>query len=279
MKHGMRGAQEYGEQVCWLPLERIAPRPSVGMEPADGMTLMELVDSIRQHGLVQPITVQATRSGRYVIVSGNRRFMACRMAGLTHVDAVVLEGIAPDQAAQAVLESILSGHMHYLEEAAALKRLLEQHGFTRDELARLLGCTAATVAQRVRLTELDGELQAYLMEQGLPERYARALLKLPDRRARMTIARQAVREKLCVRDVELLVTSAQSRLPVPPVRGRRTIALMRDHRLYLNAIRSIVAQMQEAGIDATTDERTLDGSVEVTLRLPTRRRRAAAGRN
>lgn len=279
MKHGMKGAQEYGEQLCWLPLERITPRPSVSAEPADGMTLMELVDSIREHGLVQPITVQATRSGRYAIVSGNRRFMACRMAGLTHVDAVVLEGIAPDQAAQAVVESILSGHMHYLEEAAALKRLLEQHGFTREELARLLGTTAATVAQRVRMTELDGELQAFLMEQGLPERYARALLRLPDRRARMTIARQAVREKLCVRDVELLVTSAQSRLPVPPVQGRRTIALMRDHRLYLNAIRSIVAQMQEAGIEATTDERTLEGSMEVILRLPTRRRRAAAGRN
>lgn len=277
MKHGMKGEWEYGEQLCWLPLERITPRPSVSLEPADGMTLMELVDSIRQHGLVQPITVQATRSGRYVIVSGNRRFMACRMAGLTHVDAVVLEGIAPDQAAQSVLESILSGRMHYLEAAAALKRLVEQHGFTRDELARLLGTTAATIAQRVHLTELDEEMQAYLMEQGLGERYARALLRLPDRRARMTIARQAVREKLCIRDMELLVTSAQSRLPVPPMQGRRTIALMRDHRLYLNAIRSIVAQMQEAGIDATTDERTLDGSVEVILRLPTRQRRAQRG--
>lgn len=272
MKHGTNNARESGGQVCWLPMERISPRPSVGMEPVDGMTLMELVDSIRQHGLIQPITVQATRGGRYVIVSGNRRFMACRMAGMSHVDAVVLEGIAPDQAAQAVLESILAGYLHYLEEAAAMKRLLEQHGFTRDELARLLGTTAANVAQRVRLAELDGEMQAFLIEQSMPERYARALVKLPDRRARMTIARQAVREKLCVRDVELLVASAQSRLPVPQVAGRRTIALMRDHRLYLNAIRSIVAQMQEAGIDATTDERTLDGSVEVTLRLPTRRR-------
>lgn len=273
MKHSVNDAQEYGQQVCWLPLERISPRPSMCMEPTDGMTLMELADSIRQQGLIQPITVRATRNGRYVVVSGNRRLMACRMAGMTHVDAVVLAGIVGDQAADTLLDGLLSGRMHYLEAATALQRLLAQ-GYSRDELARLLGSTAATVAQRARLAELDEETKSFLLEQGMPERYARALLRLPDRRARMSIARQAAREKLCVRDVELLVTSAQAHLPVPPAPGRRTIALMRDHRLYLNAIRSIVAQMQETGIQATAEERNLDGSVEITLRLPTRRRRA-----
>lgn len=277
MKH-RRNSQEWGGQVCWLPMERITPRPSVSAEAEDGLTLMELVDSIRQYGLVQPITVQATRTGRYVIVSGNRRFMACRMAGMSHVDAVVLEGVAPDLAARALVESILYGGMHYLEEAAALKQLQEQHGFSRDELSRMLGCTAANVAQRAALAELDEELKRFLLEQGMPERYARTLAKLPDRRARMRIARQAAEEKLCVRDVELLVSSARARLPVPQITGGRTIALMRDHRLYLNAIRSIVAQMQEAGIDATACERTLEGSVELTLRMPTRRRRITVSR-
>lgn len=274
MKHSANNAQEYGEQVCWLPLERISPRPSVCMETTDSLSLMELADSIRQHGLIQPITVRAAQNGRYVIVSGNRRLMACRMAGMTHVDAVVLAGVATDQTADTLLEGLLSGRLHYLEEGAALQRLLAQ-GYSRDELARLLGSTAATVAQRARLAELDEETRSFLLEQGMPERYARALLKLPDRRARLSIARQAAREKLCVRDVELLVTSAQAHLPVPPAPGRRTIALMRDHRLYLNAIRSIVAQMQETGIQATAEERSLDGSVEITLRMPTRCRRAA----
>lgn len=274
MKHSANNAQEYGEQVCWLPLERISPRPSVCMETTDSLSLMELADSIRQHGLIQPITVRAAQNGRYVIVSGNRRLMACRMAGMTHVDAVVLAGVATDQTADILLEGLLSGRLHYLEEGAALQRLLAQ-GYSRDELARLLGSTAATVAQRARLAELDEETKSFLLEQGMPERYARVLLKLPDRRARLSIARQAAREKLCVRDVELLVTSAQAHLPVPPVPVRRTIALMRDHRLYLNAIRSIVAQMQETGIQATAEERSLDGSVEITLRMPTRCRRAA----
>lgn len=269
MKHRVN-KQEYDGQVCWLPLEHIAPRPSLGLGDAQGMTLMELVDSIRRQGLIQPITVQATRSGRYMVVSGNRRLMACRMAGMTHVDAVVLPGMAPDAGARLLLEGIMAGGMHYLQQAAVLKSLVEQQGYTKEELARLLGTTVSALGRRMRLAELDEALQAYLVEQDMPERYALALSKLPDRRGRMAIARQASREKLCVRDVELLVKSAQSRLPVPPSAGRRTIALMRDHRLYLNAIRSIVAQMQEAGIDATAQERTLEGSVEFTLRMPTR---------
>ena len=261
-------------QVCWLPVERIAPRPSMGLEPASSLTLAELAESIRIHGVVEPVTVQPSGSGRYVIVSGNRRLMACRMAGLTHIDAVILEGMAPDRSAEQLLQAVMSVRLHYLEEAAALRTLMQQHGLTREEIARSLGCTAAGVAQKLRLADLDGELQRLLLESALPEGCAKALTRLPDRRARMAIARQAARERLGVRDVELLVMSAQARLPVPPPSGGRTITLVRDHRLYLNAIRSIVAQMQEAGIPATSAERTLADSVEVTLRLPTRRRRA-----
>lgn len=273
MKHGTSDAWSQGQQVCWLPLERISPRPSVNAEPSSG-TLEQLAESIRLHGLVQPITVQATPGGRYIIVSGNRRFMACRMLGMSHMDAVVLHGLGDDPSLSTLMDGLLSGRMHYLEAASALHRLLEE-GYSRDALARLLGCTASTVAQRALLAELDQETAAFLLEHGLPECYARALVKLPDSHGRLSIAHRAAKEHLCVRDVELLVASAQSRLPVPPLPGQHTIALMRDHRLYLNAIRSIVAQMQEAGIQATKEERTLDGSVEITLRLPTRRRRAA----
>ena len=278
MQYDPYRAEGCAQQVCWLPVERISPRPSLEAEASDGMPLSELTESIRCHGLIQPITVQRAPGGRYVVVSGNRRLMACRLAGLTHVDAVVLAGVAREQDARPLLEAVLSGRLHYLEEAEALRRLQDDFGLSREEMARYLGCTAATVGQRLRLTELDEELRRFLMEHGLSERYARALLKLPDRRGRMAIARQAVREGLCVRDVELMVSSALARLPVPPVAGGRTIALVRDHRLYLNAIRAIVAQMREAGIDAEATERSLSDCVELTLRLPTRRRRVQRDR-
>lgn len=264
----------YAQQVCWLPLDRISPRPSMRYDSAEDMSLDELAESIRQHGLIRPVTVQATHGGRYVIVSGNRRLMACRMAGMTCIDAVVLAGCAADSAAQELLGALLSGQLHYLDESAVMQRLLTDYGMTRDELARALGCTAGTIRERLRLTGLDRELCHLLIEEGLPERCARALLKLPDKHTRLSIAKQAAREHLCVRDVELLVASAQTRLPVPPLPGGRTISLVRDHRLYLNAIRAIIAQMQEAGIDARAEERACGDSMELVLHMPTRKRRA-----
>ena len=275
MQYGPHSGAAYAQQVCWLPLERISPRPSMSFDRADSMTLAELTDSIRRDGLIRPITVQQTGNGRYRVISGNRRLMACRMAGFTHIDAVILAGSAEDAGQRQRMEALLSGQMHYLEEARVMRQLMEEDGMTRDDLARSLGCTASTVTQRVRLTELDEELRTFLMEEGMPERVAQALVKLPDQRARMTIARQAARQHLSVRDVELLIASAQARLPVPPSPGGRTISLVRDHRLYLNAIRAIVAQMQEARVDAQMTERTTAGAIELTLRIPTRMRRAA----
>lgn len=261
-------------QVCWLPVGSITPRAEAAFAGDGDASLEEMAASIRREGLHRPITVEDAGGGRYRILSGNRRFLACRMAGLTHVDAVILASPAAGMDARGLMEALLSGQMHYLEEAAALDQLLTVHGMRREALATALGKTTAAVAQKTRLNALDSELKALLLEENLPECTARALLKLPDKQGRLVIARKAAAQHLCVRDVELMVKSAASRLPVPPVPGGRTISIMRDYRLYLNAIRAIVAQMQEAGLAAQEKTREMGDTVEVTIRIPTRRKRS-----
>ena len=218
-------------QVCWLPLSSITPRTDHAFGQEESRSLQELSASIQRYGLQNPITVQPQGPGKYVIVSGNRRYLACRMAGYTHMDAIVLPAAGPDCTDRSLLMRLTREHLHYLEEADICHRLTED-GFTKEQLARCLGKTPALVAQKLRLAGLEPELRAFLMEQNLPEGYARALSRLPDRAGRMAIARQAVAQKLCVRDVELLVSAAIARLPVPPPIRGRTISLMRDHRLY-----------------------------------------------
>ena len=237
------------------------------------VSLTELAESIRLRGLTKPITVQRVGHGRYTVISGNRRLMACRMLGMTHIDAVVLWPGPDTQTAQQLMDALLSGRLHYLEQAHALQALSVNYGCNREELARALGTTAAAVSARIHLIALDGELQVFLMEEGVPERVAQALLRLPDQEARMLIARKAAAQKLSVREVEALVSSAMNRLPVPPMPGGRTIYRMRDYRLYLNAVRSIIAQMKEAGVDARAEEHQSADRVEVTLSISTRRRR------
>ena len=274
MQYGSSGVPVHLQQVCWLPVDSISPRGTCQLGRDGSASLAELAGSIRLHGLMKPITVQRVGHGRYTVVSGNRRLMACRMLGMTHVDAVVLWPGPETQNAQQLMDALLSGRLHYLEQAHALQALSITYGLNREELARAMGTTAAAVSARIHLVALDEELQVFLMEEGVPERIAQALLRLPDREARMLIARKAAAQHLAVREVEALIGSAMNRLPVPPMPGGRTIYRMRDYRLYLNAVRSIVAQMKEAGVESSVQEHQAADHIEITLSISTRRRRS-----
>lgn len=274
MQYGTSGAQRSMQQLCFLPLDRISPRATCAMSQEDAADLAALAQSIRMDGLIRPITVQKSGQGRYTVVSGNRRLMACRMLGMTHVDAVVLWNGPVEMDAPALLQSLRSGRLHYLEQARALQALNMTHGWSREELARQLGAASEQITSLIHLNALEEELQVFLMEEGVPERIAQALLRVPDGEARRRIARQAARERLSVREVEAMVSSALTRLPVRENGHGRTIRRMRDHRLYLNAIREIVSQMQEAGVEASLSEHQVADRLEVTLVMSTRRRRA-----
>lgn len=264
-------------QTCWLPLDRISPRASLHYAHEQDASLQELTDSIRWQGLQRPLLVRRQGNGRYIVVAGNRRLMACRLLGMTHVDAVILPEQPGGQSVPQLLDALISHRLHYLEEAEVLCELNEHHGISRQELARMLGTTAQAVTQRMQLTALGEELRACLLEEGLPERVALALLRLTDETARLSIARRSAREHLDIREVELLVSAAKKRcVPAAPPREHgsgRVISLVRDPRLYVNAIRSITGQMQEAGVEATLTERRVGSRMELTVSLPARRRR------
>lgn len=263
-------------QVCWLPMGSIILRQEALFAQGTRIPLEQLAASIQREGLIRPIMVESMGDGRYRILSGNRRYLACRMAGLTHIDAVVLHLSAQSQGARGLMTALLSGKLHYLEEADAMARLTKDYGVKKETLATALGRSSACVSQKLKLCGMDRELRAVLLEENLPEGVAHALMRLPDSRMRLAIARRVAEQKLCVRDAELLVKSAMSRLPVQPVPGGRTISVMRDYRLYVNAIRAIAAQMQDAGIHATATQRTMGEEVEVVVRIPTRK--AGCGR-
>ena len=241
-----QGQDGHGRQACWLPLDEIFPNPRQPRKEFNDFALMELASSIRQYGLLQPITVRAVEKG-YEIIMGERRYRACRLLGFTHMDAFVLPALEEESEILAVIENIQRENLHYFEEAEAYHRLLQQ-GMNQDALARRLGKSASAVANKLRLLKLDEELRHFIFEQGLSERHARALLSLPDAAGRQRIARQAA-QQLTVKETENLVQRAQKRLPVPPP-ARKVINVVRDHRLYLNAIKSVIAQMKETGVEA-----------------------------
>jgi len=261
-----------GRQVCWLPLSGIIPNPDQPRKEFSEATLAELANSIRQFGLLQPITVREISNGRYEIIMGERRFRACQMLGLTHMDAIVLPATGRESAMMALVENLQRENLHFFEEAEAYAALISNYQMSQDELARRLGKSACTIANKLRLLHLDAPLRSLIFEENLSERHARALLRLPDGPGRMRIARQAASSSLTVRETEVLIERAMSRLPVPPPPTRRIISLVRDHRLYMNAIKGIVVQMQETGIPAEYSVMEYGDTIELRIVMPKRKR-------
>lgn len=278
-----------------LPIERISPRPSLHFVHEQG-SLRALAESIRVQGLSKPVIVRRMSMGRYMILSGNRRLMACRMLGMTHISARILAGDLRDQPVNQLMDALITRRLHYLEAAKAMQVLNERHGMTRGALANMLGLHPQALSEQIRLTMLDEELQAFLMDEGIPLCIALTLLRLPDAATRMSVASRIAREQLCVRDAVLITMATLTRRKTEcenergtyreqsAAKGRvvnesqnitgRIIGVMRDRRLYLNAIRSIAGQLRMAGVDAVFTEQRCGGRLELTVSVPMRRRRA-----
>lgn len=271
---------------CQLPVDRVSPRASLHFVHEAG-SLQSLAESICWEGLHRPVLVRRTGNGRYVIVSGNRRLMACRMLGWSHIGAYILADDVHLRSAEQLLEALRARRMHYLEEADAMRTLQERHGMARGEIARLTGRSPGQVTEQLRLCDCGEELRALLMDEAAPMGVALTLLRIPEHQARMRLAMRIVRERLCVRDAALLVTSALARMKhndgvckwdnaeVSQNNNRVILSAIRDQRLYVNAIRQIAGQMKKGGLDATVTEQRTGGRMEVTVSFPVRRRRAA----
>lgn len=286
-----------------LPIARISSRPSLRRGQTGG-SIDALAESIRCCGLLRPVIVRRTTPGRYVIVSGNRRLMACRMLGMMCIPVRVLRDDARWQPVDCLLDALLMGRMHYLEEAEALQVLHEVHRLPWPDLAEALVRGAEALEAQARLAVLTDEMKALLLEEGVPMAIALLLLRLPDDDSQMAMAERIARERLCVRDSALLIAATlrkqkdgvgnrENSMNGVTMREkmcgnqnaveywakqqasgeRKKIGIVRDVRLYLNAIRDITAQMQASGFRATVAERRVDGQTEFVIRVPVRRRR------
>lgn len=254
-----------GRQLCWLSLSCIRANTQQPRQEFDEFALLELAASIKENGLLQPVTVRPCEDG-YELIMGERRCRACRMLGHTHIEAFILPADDEESALLALVENMQRRDLHFFEEAQAYARLCEK-GMTQEMLSRMLGKSAGAVNNRLRLLKLEAAVRDLIMENNLSERHARALLPLPGESVRLRICQQVIMQKLSVQKTEELVAKALERLPLPAP-SRRVISLVRDHRLYINAIRGIVDQLRDTGLDAKCEVNEYDSAVEIRVVMP-----------
>ena len=268
-----QNAHTAGRQLCWLAMDSIHPNPHQPRAEFDDFALMELAASICENGLLQPITVRPSGDG-YELIMGERRYRACKLLGHTHIEAFIQPADDAESALLALVENVQRQNLHFFEEAEAYAKLCEG-GMTQETLARLLGKSISAVSNRLRLLRLEPSVREVISEARLSERHARALLPLPGEELRLRVATLAAAQKLSVQKTEELAARSLERLPVPAA-PRRVISVVRDERLYINAIRGIVQQMQDVGLAAQYEVNEYDSGVEVRILLPRDRRRKQA---
>jgi ParB family chromosome partitioning protein len=186
-----------------IPLSRIAPNPYQPRRHVDEQELSDLASSIREHGVLQPVIVTQSLEG-YVLVAGERRVRAARLAGLERIPAVVRQLADRDQLELAIVENVQRADLDPIEEAHAYRQLVDEFGLTQEEVAIRVGRARATVTNTLRLLELDPDVQAAIIDGRISEGHARALASLA-REQQATVLRTIVEQALSVRQTEELV--------------------------------------------------------------------------
>lgn len=251
-----------------LPIDLIAPNPYQPRTTFDEAELVELSESIRTHGLLQPIIVRKAKDA-YELVAGERRLRACRMAGLATVPAIIKELSSKDAAEITLIENLQRRDLNPIEEASGYNRLLTEFQMTQEELALIVGKGQSTVANKLRLLRLPGEVQDAISREIISERHARALLRLPDARQQLEVLKDIIERDLSVRETEELVSIRVDGKPEdkagPSRKRHRPSGAMKDLRIFLNSIRSVVKEMRNSGVRVAVDEEERENGLEVRI--------------
>ncbi|AEF81598.1 ParB/RepB/Spo0J family partition protein [Leadbettera azotonutricia] len=194
-------AKSPGTEI-FIPLEKLKANPDQPRKSFDDGELAELADSIKEHGIIQPIIVEESGDGTYTIVAGERRSRAARIAGLTEAPVIIRKYSDEKRMVVALIENVQRADLNPIEEAGAYKRLMELTGLSQDEVAGRVGKNRSTVANALRLLKLPYEMQESLQEGDLSPGHARALLSVNSAKKQDLLFREILKKSLSVREAE-----------------------------------------------------------------------------
>lgn len=213
-----------------LPIAQVEPGLNQPRKQFDENALHDLADSIREHGIIQPLTVRRLSSGYYQIIAGERRWRAAKLAGLSEVPAVIIEADDKKVMELGLIENLQREDLNPMEEADGYLVLKEEYGMTQEEIAQRMGKSRPAIANALRLTALPVLLREMVVDGDLSAGHARALLALPRVDLQEKAAQQVISQELSVRQTEALVKKLQAEDKPPKAKPNE------EQRIYLDEI-------------------------------------------
>ncbi len=255
------------EDILYIPTDCIYANAYQPRKYFDEGSLNELAQSIKNYGIIQPLSVRKGNEGKYELVAGERRLRAAKIAGLKSIPAIVVDISDNESAAIALLENLQREDLNFIEEAEAYYNLIKEHGYTQEKLALSIGKKQSTVANKIRVLKLDSELRKLILKNSLTERHARALLKLPNLKIQKKVLRSIIKQELNVKKTDELVERELFKIDNVDIAsdGKKRIKGIFSPKIYINTIKQV---FDKYGINASYKSHDLEEFIEVIIKIP-----------
>lgn len=253
-------------ELVKVKVDEIIPNTYQPRKFFDEEALQELSQSIKEHGVIQPLTVRK-RGSIYELVAGERRWRASKLAGLSEVPCIITEITDVESAEIALLENLQREDLNFIEEAEAYFNLINDHNFTQEELATRMGKKQSTVANKLRLLKLSEEVRLKCLQNKLTERHARALLIIKDEAMQLDIINKVVKDSLNVKKTEELINRELLKLAGKELneKDKKRIRSVFPAKMYVNTIRQV---FDKFNIPAEYKFKDAEEYIQITVNIP-----------
>ena len=243
-------------RVVFLPARSIQPNPAQPRKVFRQEALEELTESIRQHGILQPLSVRRVGTG-YELIAGERRLRAGMQAGLTEIPCIIMRMDEKESGMAALIENLQRQDLDFVEEARGISRLIEQWSMSQEQVAKLLGKSQSGIANKLRLLRHSPKVLQAIREAGLTERHARALLKLTEDAQKLQVIGMVSQLDMSVARTERYIDT----LLEEPKGGVPKVNL----GAFLNNLNNSLARIQLSGIPAVSERRETESQIVLTI--------------
>lgn len=251
-------------EIYNVPQAMIVPNPNQPRKRFDYDELENLAQSIRENGILQPITVRKREDKKYELVSGERRLRAARLVGMVKIPSIVINIDDKNSAMFSIIENLQRQSLNFFEEAEAIEKLVGEYAMSREEVALKLGLAPSTVSNKLRILRLPEEMRFELARSGLTESHAKALLMLEDDNQRARALSIIVDRHLNVAESERMINQMINRNN----RSRNPLRGIRDVRLFINTLNHAVDTIRRAGVEADAARSETEEYIEYVVRIP-----------
>ena len=261
-------------QIQQISCEAIRPNRAQPRDEFDSASLEKLADSIKRYGVVQPLAVRKSDEGdyyEYELISGERRLRASRIAGIFSVPCIILEADGQISAEIAIIENLMRKDLNMFELAYGMRNLIEQHGLTQDELSKKMSMSQSAIANKIRLLRFSQEEQRLILECGLSERHARALLRLETIEERTETIERIVERSLTAEEtdeyVDFLLISPEDAENIGKDRLLEEFSADRSARSIIRGLKRKIDVLKKNGRTASMIVSERSDAIELTVRI------------